>query len=80
MAPRVRPLSIMPVSTRGRDPMRMMLVVVLVVMLVLVLVVMLVKQVTTLPWHITPKGTLYGPIYGIYMGEGISYCISLLGT
>ena len=27
-----------------------------------------VKQVTTLPWHITPKGTLYGPIYGIYMG------------
>ena len=27
-----------------------------------------VKQVTTLPWHITPKRTLYGPIYGIYMG------------
>ena len=29
-----------------------------------------VKQVTTLPWQITPKGTLYGPIYGIglYMG------------
>ena len=38
------------------------------------------KQVTTLPWHITPKGTLYGPIYGIYMGWGISYSISLLGT
>ena len=27
-----------------------------------------VKQVTTLPWHFTPKGALYGPIYGIYMG------------
>ena len=27
-----------------------------------------VKQVTTLPWHITPKGTLYSPIHGIYMG------------
>ena len=27
-----------------------------------------VKQVETLPWHITPKGALYGPIYGIYMG------------
>ena len=27
-----------------------------------------VKRFTTLPWHITPKGTLYGPIYGIYMG------------
>ena len=27
-----------------------------------------VKQVTTLPWIITPKGTIYGPIYGIYMG------------
>ena len=39
-----------------------------------------VKQVTTLPWHITPKGTLYGPIYGIHMGYGISYSISLLGT
>ena len=26
------------------------------------------KQVSTLPWHITPKGTLYGPIYGIYLG------------
>ena len=26
------------------------------------------KQVTSLPWHITPKGTLYGPIYWIYMG------------
>ena len=28
----------------------------------------LVKQVRTLPWHFTPKGTLYGPIYGIYVG------------
>ena len=27
-----------------------------------------VKQITTLPLHITPKGTLYGPIYGIYTG------------
>ena len=27
-----------------------------------------VKQVTTLPWHFTPKGALYGPIYGIYVG------------
>ena len=27
-----------------------------------------VKQVTTLPQHITLKGSLYGPIYGIYMG------------
>ena len=27
-----------------------------------------VKQVTTLPWHSTPKGALYGPIHGIYMG------------
>ena len=27
-----------------------------------------VKQVTTLPWHFTPKGTLFGPIYGIYVG------------
>ena len=26
------------------------------------------KQVTTLPWHFTPKGALYGPIYGIYVG------------
>ena len=26
------------------------------------------KQVTTLPWLITSKGTLYGPIYGIYIG------------
>ena len=29
---------------------------------------MTLKQVTTLPWHITPKGTLYGPMYRIYMG------------
>ena len=28
----------------------------------------LVKQVTTLPWHFTPKGALFGPIYGIYVG------------
>ena len=28
----------------------------------------LVKQVTTLPWHFTPKGALFGPIYGIYTG------------
>ena len=41
---------------------------------------MAMKQVPTLPWHITPKGTLYGPIYGIYMGYGISYSNSLLGT
>ena len=27
-----------------------------------------VKQVTTLPWHFTPKGALFGPIYGIYVG------------
>ena len=27
-----------------------------------------VKQVTTLPWHFTPKGALFGPIYGIYEG------------
>ena len=27
-----------------------------------------VKQVTTLSWHFTPKGALYGPIYGIYVG------------
>ena len=27
-----------------------------------------VKQVTTLPWHFTPKGALCGPIYGIYVG------------
>ena len=27
-----------------------------------------VKQVTTLPWHFTPKGPLFGPIYGIYVG------------
>ena len=27
-----------------------------------------VKQVTTLRWHFTPKGALYGPIYGIYVG------------
>ena len=26
-----------------------------------------VKQVTTLPWHFTPKGALFGPIYGIYV-------------
>ena len=26
------------------------------------------KQVTTLPWHFTPKGALFGPIYGIYVG------------
>ena len=26
------------------------------------------KQVTTLPWHFTPKGALLGPIYGIYVG------------
>ena len=26
------------------------------------------KQVTTLPWHFTPEGALYGPIYGIYVG------------
>ena len=29
---------------------------------------MVVKQVTTLPWHFTPKGALFGPIYGIYVG------------
>ena len=28
----------------------------------------LLKQVTTLPWHFTPKGALFGPIYGIYVG------------
>ena len=22
----------------------------------------------TLPWHFTPKGALFGPIYGIYVG------------
>ena len=27
-----------------------------------------VKQVTTLPWHFTSKGALYGPIYGIHVG------------
>ena len=27
-----------------------------------------VKQVTTLPWHFSPKGALLGPIYGIYVG------------
>ena len=27
-----------------------------------------VKQVTTLPWRFTPKGALFGPIYGIYVG------------
>ena len=27
-----------------------------------------VKQVTTLPWHFTPEGALFGPIYGIYVG------------
>ena len=27
-----------------------------------------VKQVTTLPWHFTPKGALFGPIYGIPVG------------
>ena len=27
-----------------------------------------VKQVTTLPWHFTPQGAFYGPIYGIYVG------------
>ena len=27
-----------------------------------------VKQVTTLPWHFTPKGALFGPTYGIYVG------------
>ena len=26
------------------------------------------KQVTTLPWLFTPKGALFGPIYGIYVG------------
>ena len=31
-------------------------------------VVVTVKQVTTLPWHFTPKGALFGPIYGIYVG------------
>ena len=39
-----------------------------------------VKQVKTLHWHITLKGSLYGPIYGIYMGWCISYSISLSGT
>ena len=27
-----------------------------------------VKQVTTLPWHFTPKGESFAPIYGIYGG------------
>ena len=27
-----------------------------------------VRQVTTLPWHFTPKGALFGPIYGICVG------------
>ena len=27
----------------------------------------LLKQVTALPWHFTPKGALFGPIYGIYV-------------
>ena len=27
-----------------------------------------VKQVTTLPWHFTPKRALFGTIYGIYVG------------
>ena len=31
-------------------------------------VTLTVKQVTTLPWHFTPKGALFGPIYGIYVG------------
>ena len=30
--------------------------------------VAVVKQVTTLPWHFTPKGAFFGPIYGIYGG------------
>ena len=30
--------------------------------------IVILKQVTTLPWYITPKETLYGPIHGIYMG------------
>ena len=29
---------------------------------------LLLKQVTTLPWHFTLKGALFGPIYGIYVG------------
>ena len=29
---------------------------------------LMVKQVTTLPWHFTPKRALFGPIYGIYVG------------
>ena len=44
MAPRVTPVPTMPISTRGRDLMRMMPVVVLVVMLAMVLVMMLVMM------------------------------------
>ena len=31
-------------------------------------VVLTLKQVTTLPWHFTPKRALFGPIFGIYVG------------